>query len=805
MVRHRSNRVTGSVKVAFLLFILDFAPIILHSQDLQQSIVGRVVDATTGQVIIGATVNLLDSSPLLGDVTGIDGKYEVKQVPVGRHDVRISYVGYETYIQRGVLVTSAKPYLLDVALKISFTNLEEVVVTAPNDKRPLNKMAKVSARSFSLEESQRFAGGLSDPSRVAYSFAGVTFGAPQDNGVVIRGNSPTNVLWRIEGVEVPGASHFGGGNLAGAGLITIFSANVLGTSDFFTGAFPAEYGNATSGVFDINFRRGNTEKPKYTLQLGVLGADIAAEGPLGNKNEASYLANYRHGFIGYYGRLAGGVEPDYQDLSFKATFPVKQGGTLSIWGIGGRSAIFTPYGEYEVEEDEVERRETEGDFQQDDIDFDMAAIGVNHKVPIGNNSFINSSIAFTTNGYRSLTDWFTPDADTLNSGSLTPYTDIENRESKYTFTTNFLKQFSRRVNNTTGVIIDLVEFSSKARQADRPLASLEEFVNTRGNTYNFQAYTQSDFQLTPQLSLQAGVNVTHFGLNSETTLEPRAGLSWQVASKLTVGLGYGRHSRREEPKVYFFDYRDQNGTLQTNESLKRTKANHFIASLNWDLAHSLRLTLEGYYQHLFDVPVVPDSSYSFINYTQLWELDAPLTNDGTGQNLGIDITLEQSFRKNYYYLFTASLFDSKFTGGDGLERNTLFNRGRMGTLTAGREFIIKDRKKNRVNLLGVNVNMTYMDGQRLTPVLLEESRARREAVLDYDRLYSIQSEPELWLNCSVTYRINKRKSTVTWGLDFQNATLLEQWQGYEYNFFTDQVDEDRVLFLLPNFYYKLEF
>ena len=793
------------IKAAVLLLILDFAPLILHSQGLKQGITGRVVDATTGQVIVGATVTLLNSNPILGDVTDTDGKYEVKQVPVGRHDVKISFVGYETYIQRGVLVTSSKPYLLDVALRISFTNLEEIVVTAPNDKQPLNKMAKVSARSFSLEESQRFAGGLSDPSRVAYSFAGVTFGAPQDNGVVIRGNSPTNVLWRIEGVEVPGASHFGGGNLAGAGLITIFSANVLGTSDFFTGAFPAEYGNATAGVFDINFRRGSTEKAKYTLQLGVLGADIAAEGPLGNKNEASYLANYRHGFIGYYGRLAGGVEPDYQDLSFKATFPAKKGGILSFWGIGGRSAIFTPYGEYEVEEDEIERRETEGDFQQDDIDFDMAAVGINHKVPLGKKSFINSSIAFTTNGYRSLTDWFTPDADTLNSGSLTPYTDIENRESKYTFTTNFIRQFSRRINNTTGVIIDFIDYSSRAKQADRPLEPLEEFVNTVGNTYNFQAYTQSDVQLTPKLSLQAGMNVTHFGINAETTLEPRAGLSWQVVSKLTLGLGYGRHSRREEPKVYFFDYLDQNGAIRTNESLKRAKADHFVASLNWELTHSLRLTLEGYYQDLFDVPVVPDSSYSFINYTQLWELDAPLTNDGTGKNLGVDITLEQSFHKNYYYLFTTSLFDSKFTGGDGIERNTLFNRGYMGTLTTGREFIINDRKKNRVNLLGINVNMTYMDGQRLTPVLVEESRARQEAVLDYDRLYSVQSEPELWLNCGVTYRINKRNSTVTWGLDFQNATLLEQWQGYEYNFVTDQVDEDRVLFLLPNLYYKLEF
>ncbi|MEL6562682.1 MAG: TonB-dependent receptor [Bacteroidota bacterium] len=546
----------------------------LQSQNMTQSIRGKIIDDTTSEPLIGATVTILNTSPLLGTVTDLNGNFAIDNLPVGRHDVQVSYIGYQPVIYNGLLLTSAKPYLLDVALRPSLESLEEVIVTASGNKRPLNDIAKVSARSFSIEESQRFAGGLSDPSRVAYSFAGVTFGAPQDNGVVIRGNSPVNVLWRIEGLEVPGASHFGGGNLAGAGLITIYSANVLGTSDFLTGAFPAEYGNATAGVFDINFRKGTSDNKRYTAQIGVLGADIAIEGPLKKGSESSYLVNYRHGFIGYYGRLAGGVEPFYQDLSFKVHIPTENRGTFSLWGIGGLSSIFTPYGEYEVEDGEIDQRETEGDFQQDDISFDMGAMGINHRIQTGDKSFLNSSLGITTNGYKSLSEWFQPDADTLNTGSLSPFTDINSRETKLTFTTNLNYQFTRKLNSTSGVIFDFLNFDYQASQANAPRQSLTQFLNTAGNTYNLQTYTQYDYQFSPKLSLQAGLNLNHFGINKETTVEPRAGLSWEPLSKLTFALGYGLHSRREESKVYFFEYETPSGGIRNNESLKRKKAHH---------------------------------------------------------------------------------------------------------------------------------------------------------------------------------------------------------------------------------------
>ena len=799
----------------FLRIVLFLTILILNislslAQELTQTISGKIVDGISKQPLMGATITIQNSNPLRGTTADSVGKFEITDIPIGRKDIEVSFMGYQPIVIKGILITSAKEYSTIIEMEESLESLDEIFITPINQKRPLNKAAKVSARSFSIEEATRFAGGLGDPARVAYSFAGATFGSAQDNGVVIRGNSPTKTLWRIEGIEVSGASHFGGGNLAGAGLITIFSPNVLGSSDFITGAFPAVYGNVTSGVFDINFRNGSKNDTKYTGQLGVLGADFAVEGPFKKESNSTYLINYRHGFIGYYGRLAGGVSPDYQDLSFKLDIPTKENGHFSMWGIAGLSSIFTPYKKYSLDEKdgEIKRRETEGDFKQDDIDFDMMAVGLNHKTQLSDNSFLDTSIGITTNGYKSTTEWFEPDAENLNSGSLTPYSNLENREIKYTFTSNLSNKLSKHISTTSGIIADYLSLKATARQVDAPEEPLEEFLDANENSYYLQAYAQTDVQITPKLSTQIGVNVSHFGINQETTLEPRAGIRWKALPSLKFGLGYGSHSRREDLKVYYFNHMNENGITRNNKLLKKSKANHYIASIDWKINNNLHLNVEGYYQKLHDVPVAIDSSYSTANYTQLWKLDKPLNNNGTGKNIGIDITLEKYFNNNYYYLLTASFFDATYVGGDGIERNSLFNRNYLTTLTAGKEFTIgstKDASNSKNKLLGFNFNATYMGGQRTTPFLESESILQQKVVLDHDRLYDLQNDPELWINFGITYKINKKESTTTWGVDFQNATLATQNQGYEYNFFTKKVVKNDVLFLLPNLYYKIEF
>ena len=172
--------------------------------------------------------------------------------------------------------------------------MKAVEITAKEEKnRAQNDLALVSARGFSVEETQRYAGSFDDPGRMAQSYAGVAAGDDGSNELVVRGNSPRGVLWKMEGMEIPNPNHFSEQG-SGGGAISMLKGGMMANSDFYTGAFPAEYGNAASGVFDINLRKGNNQKREYAAQIGLLGVEGAMEGPFKAGYEGSYLVNYRY-------------------------------------------------------------------------------------------------------------------------------------------------------------------------------------------------------------------------------------------------------------------------------------------------------------------------------------------------------------------------------------------------------------------------------------------------------------------------------------------------------------------------------
>lgn len=764
---------------------------------------GKVIDKVSQQPIIGASIQIENSNPVIGTTADMEGKFKLGNIKIGRYTLLVQSMGFKSIRKTEVLVTGEGQNFIQLEMEESVTTLDNITISATNDKDASNIMSVVSNRSFSIEESGRFAGGMSDPSRVAYNFAGVTFSSPQDNGVVIRGNSPSSVLWRVNDIDVSGAAHFGGGNLAGAGLISIYSANVLRSTDFFTGAFPSEYSNSTSGVFDINFRKGDSEKHHHSVQLGILGVDLASEGPINKEKGSSYLINYRHGFIGYIGKLSGGTAPNFQDLSFNLSFPSKKYGNLTIWGMGGLSDIETPFKKYvhEVDDEDptdikLKYREYDNDFLDKDIDFGMGAFGINHQIPLGNNSVISTSIGGTTNLYKNETKYFQQDADTLNTGVLHPHERQQNIESKVSFASTLTTNISSKLINKSGIRADLITSNGYAQKVDTLMGPLQSRYDGNLQAYNLNAFTQFKYQLRHNWSVNAGISATKFELADEISIEPRLGMQYSPFKNVTLGAAYGRHSKREELKVYSFI----NPETQKVNDMKLSKSDHYVGSLKINLSPNVRLTTEVYYQELFDVPVMQGTSYSFANYTTLWEANAPIVNTGTGVNKGIDITLERSMVNGFYYMLSGSIYDSKYTDDLGVTRNTLFNRNFMATITAGKEFVVKGQ-----NLLGININATYLGGTPLTPYDEQASHEQQKVVYKENELYSIKGIPEVWMNFGITYKIPKKKSVRTWGLDMQNALLTTQMRGYKYNHHAKTIDEDHVFFIMPNLYYKISF
>ncbi|MCG8476672.1 MAG: TonB-dependent receptor [Cytophagales bacterium] len=782
------------------IFIL-FSALWSFAQVKHSTIQGKIKDLANQEALVGVNVHIENSSPIIGATTDTEGKFLLKDVPFGRYTLVISYVGYKKKKIHEVLAVTEKPLSLEVQLERNPIELEGITVESSFSKAPGNTMATLSGRSFTIEESSRFAGGLSDPSRVVYNFAGVTFSSPQDNGVIVRGNSPTSVLWKVNGLDVMGASHFGGGNMAGAGLISIYSAQVLRSTDFFTGAFPAEYTNATSGVFDINFRKGDKERHHFTSKLGIIGVDLGAEGPIGKEQESSYLVNYRHGFIGYIGKLSGGVEPHFQDLSFNLNFPTKNWGDFSFWGMGGLSSNVKPYKKYQKKEKDGKLkkekfREYENDFLDKDIQFGMGATGLNHYLSLGENAHLNTVVGCTKNYYDNDVQFFEDKEEKSNDGKLFDYKKQRDVTESFSASTHLYSQLGKRITNRTGVQADYLTIEALSWASPDPKQLMEEQYELSGKTYSLRAYSQFGIELSRGLKLNVGLATTRFGKNDEAIWEPRLGLKWQVFPFMDLSLAFGEHSKREDLKTYFY----LNPKTGLPNELNLSKAKHYVGALNFRLGEHARFTAEVYYQDLYDIPVIEGTTYSFANYTQLWKLNGPISNKGTGINKGVDLTLERSMNNGWYYLLSCSLYDSEYTDAQGKIHNTLFDRRFMSTLTFGKEFVVKGK-----NLLGFNANVSYLGGIRRTPYLEQESLAAKKVILDETRLYEEQADPELWVNFGVTYKINKKNSVRTWGFDFQNATLTAQKRGYAYNVRNQAIDVDEVLFILPNFYYKIEF
>ena len=780
----------GRIGILLLFFSLCLP---LSAQQLTQNIRGTVTDQASGAPVAYATIQLEDA-PDKGAVTDSLGNFLLTGIPVGRHNVRATYVGYTPSIIREILVTSAKEVFLNIAMSENAEILKEVVVRPQvNKEQPMNSMALSGARMFSVEEASRYAGGLDDPARLASSFAGIASGVSQ-NGISIHGNAPHLLQWRLEDVEIPNPNHFADIATLGGGILSSLSNHVLGNSDFFTGAFPSEYSNAVSGVFDMKLRNGNSRKMENTFQVGILGIDIASEGPLSKKHNSSYIVNYRYsatGLLTNTGIVDLGGSFDYQDLNFKLNFPTRKAGTFSIWG----TSLIDKYGS-DWEEKSPADWEYQNDHSQSDMKQYMAAGGLSHRYFFNDRTFLKTTLAATY--FKSTADMKIYDTDFTS----TPFLDMYRENTNLIFTTTYNHKFSSRFTNKTGFTYTQMYYDMKMSLVPYIAQPMNLISMGEGNTGLFSAYTSNTIDLSNRLTLSLGLSTQNLTLNNQWTLEPRAGLRWRTNERLSLSAAYGLHSRMEKMDVYY-TRTPQTGNQLVNRNLDFSKAHHFTLTFNYRLSDDLKLVIEPYYQQLYDIPVRPGDSYSVLNRTDFYIEDA-LVNRGRGRNIGIDLTLEKYLSHGYYYLFTGSLFNSRYCGGDGVWHDSRFNRRYILNLLGGKEWMLG---RNKQNILSVNGKVTLQGGDRYAPIDLEATMAHPDKEVQYDetRAYSLQYSPMLLANLSVSYKINKKRCTHEFAVKLVNLTGCQEHYGHEMNLKTGKIDEVKQMTALPNIYYKIEF
>ncbi len=736
----------------FLILMLLWISNCLIGQPMQE-IKGWVYDKDSKVPLIGASL-VLTGSDTFGITSDLEGRFLFPAIPVGRYTLRCDYLGYSSYVTNEIILTSAKSLNLEIALLEAELELAAVTVKAKKfGNEPLNELSVVSTRSFGVEETQRFAASANDPSRMVLGFPGVQPSRDNRSDIVIRGNSSIGLLWRLEGIDIPNPNHFARKGSTGGG-ITVFSLSMLNNSDFSTGAFPAEYGNAFSGVFDMKFRTGNKDKTEHTFKAGMLGLEFSTEGPI-QKGRSSYLLNYRYSTLGILSafdiRLVDErTSNTFQDLSFKLDFQSKDyKHRISTWGIGGLSEEF-----FEAMEG-TDNWRSYTDYLTRDFDTDMGAIGLTHTWQVDNNSYLKTSLALMGQqvSFRN---------DTLNQDRIaTVINDESYRNDRLSFATLYFRKLSSKTALKTGMFVSRLFYDlERLFLIDN---QYNTFLDQKGQSTLIQPFASLRTSLTPRTSLVLGIHAVYFDLNQSYSIEPRLGLRYQLNAEQSLRLGYGLHGRILPIGSYF--YRD--GSDLPNLDLGLIKAHHFVLGYDYVTEKGIKFTAEAYFQHLFDVPVSTDlgSTFSLLNKLEGFAR-RPLTSEGTGRNYGLDVSLEKAFRSGTFFVLAASIYDSQYSPLNGQSYSTTYNGNFTISTVAGKEWSFS---QNRVLQLGFR--LMYNGGQRLTPILSNDRDPLEplDPILDESRPFTEQVPNFFRPDIRIAYRKNNPSNAWILSLDIQNV------------------------------------
>ncbi|MCK4663173.1 MAG: TonB-dependent receptor [Bacteroidales bacterium] len=782
-------------KILISIVLLSLTTTIFPQSSIKQTIRGTVVDKYSQMPLIGATIVLLNSNPQVGTVADVNGEFRIENVPVGRCGIQISYIGYNPVTLKNLMLYSGKELIINIELEEKIIETAEVVVKAYSRKdKPINKMATVSARSFTVEETNKYAGSWGDPSRMVANYAGVCMASDNRNDIIIRGNSPIGLLWRLDGIEIPNPNHFGALGTTG-GPVTILNNNLLTNSDFFTGAFPAEYGNALAGAFDLKMRAGNNEKREYWGQMGFNGIELGGEGPFSKNSKASYMLSYRYSMLDALKAIGldMGINPKYQDLTFKVNIPGTKLGKFSLFGIGGLSYIEM----FDSENDSIDwAHSTSGENLSNGSDF--GAIGLSNLYFINNKTRIQTNLAILGSRVSTEIDTFH-----FSNRTLFPWYREVSSEVKYSFSTHLKKKLNTKNNIGTGLILDRYKVnyldSVYLDKKYLTITDVDDYMNI------VRLYGQWQHKFSDKLQLYSGIHYQLLQYNNTSAIEPRLGLKWNFATNQSFNFGFGVHSQIQPRMIYFAQSLMDDGTYKRhNKDLGFSKSNHYVIGYDNSLSENFRIKIETYYQDLYNIPIKindEDSIYSLMNsgadfYVQR---EDSLINKGTGKNYGIELTIEKFFSNQYYFLITTSLFESKYKIYEK-ERNTAFNGNFVINVLGGYEINVGNN-----NILSFDIKTIYAGGKRYIPFDTLQSRIEQQEIYDLTKAYEKKYPDYFRFDFRVSFKLNTPKLSQEWVLDLQNISNNENLFMERYDYTTGKTKSMYQIGFFPMMTWRIQF
>jgi hypothetical protein len=806
---------------------------------LLQTLRGWVVDEITNTPLENSHVYLfLDSVRYFGAITNKEGYFEFTRTPVGRHILRISHIGYLS-VALTAEVTSSRESFIQITLQEKISELDPIRITRDDIKyiNDFNSLRSISITEQSLaspivsgevliiEDLQRTAGTRFESSRQMPIFAGIQSVDDSRNDIVIRGNSPGSVLWRLEGINIPNPNHFAIPGTSG-GPVTLINDRMLQGTTFYSGAFPAAYGNTTSGLFDLNFRAGNHQHYNHSFLLGVMGMEFSSEGPLSPKKNSSYLVTARYSSVSMFQKIGLDIGlnsyPYYGDLAFKLNFQGKKNSQWSVFGLGGISDI-----------DILINQDTTNIYGERDRDqyfqSNTGITGVSFKKPVRQNGQLSATLAVSgqqTKAYHELVYSGDIRQDIINYFNSSPpvtwpgilyYNFRETRISGATSLVRKMKGVRGQI--TYGVLADLYLMNYYDRAVNIDISDSENYrkERVRWNAYDeallLQPYVQWK-RTWKNTDLILGGHGQYFSLSNSYAAEPRLAFRQRVKKNHLITAGLGMHSQIQAPYLYFYGPENdvEGNPIPVNQDMGFTRSIHSVLGYQYFMGPAdrpVRLKVETYYQYLYQVPIEKDiaSSFSLINTGATFTRIYPnaLTNEGVGKNYGLEVSVDRSFEKDYLFMVNTSLFRSIYQGSDGIWRNTDFNGNYVVNALGAKEWHTKNQNTWAVSLRG-----TAAGGRRHGIVDLPASNARRETVFTEDAYNELQFAPYIRFDVRFMYKVNLRKASHQFAVDLFNIFDRQNVLRYSYRADFSQwdkglVQQDSQLGFTPFIYYRIDF
>jgi hypothetical protein len=749
----------------FVLFLL-----VGSTLSAQATLRGSVRDADNGQYLVGATVQLLNAGK--GVNTDSLGRFRFEDLEPGRYLVQISYLGYQQLAISELLVSSGKEQVLDIELQEAPTSLTSVTVKA--SRAPLGGNNPNLLR-LTQEETLRFPATFNDPARLATAYAGLSGANDQANHLIIRGQSPLGMHWRLEGLEIINPNHtanagtFSDRSTLSGGGINAISAQLMEEANFYLGSFPSLYGNATAGLLDLRLRNGNNEQREHTVQAGLIGIDLATEGPI-TKGGSSYLVNYRYSFTGLLSDLGvplGDEDIRFQDLSFKLHFPGQKGNQLDVFGMWGKSS-----NEF-LQPTDTTTWESEKDlYSTIDFNSEMAVFGFNWTQPQSDKG--RWEIAGAWSGIRNQRLAIAPDLRQPETDDL--------EQQKTTLRIDYRRKL---------LPFGSVTFGLEALHLDQrvvrefPFGS-EGIAGRESDGLVISPYVDWRYQI-KKLGLKLGWRASAYAgwLDEKVYSEPRIGISYLATKKVTVGGEYSVSTQAPSPYA---------------PALQPRRARQYSLFYQREMGNKRKLHLQLYQQKLDQLSGA--GARSVLNQLEIILPDSDAMTEG--RTRGAEFSFQQFATGGWWYVLSGSLFDARYLDDQDEWVKSRFAQDFATALTVGKEWSGVDKEKVD-NRFGFNVAFRYTGGLRTASILLDESRVAKTTVFDYDAGFTEQLPAYFRTDLRIYYQKNRPQWSSMLSLDIQNVTGQQNTAYLYYDRFLDTVTTRYQLEFIPILSYRIDF